>query len=221
MTSMQTTATTTIVTTSGKDGLSPIERAIMDSCNALHEARDRSDSETIRSLKSTLFDLLDRYDATDGEDHPNPAWARPTQRALALSAMGEIDKAIALELAAIKYADTPRRREISSGNIADRLIRSGDPQGAIEFFLDAHEQSPDSVPILLTGAVALHEAGYDEQAESIFATILDNPALLTGDSELGAYLTFDRRTRAAAMGSAAGRSLLNTWDAIDAEGGAS
>lgn len=220
MTSFQTTTTTTIVTTSGKDDLSPIERAIMDSCNALHEARDRNDTDTIGSLRAVLFDLLDRYDSTDGEDHPNPAWARPNQRALALSAMGELDKAIALELAAIKYADTPRRREISSGNIADRLIRSGDPQGAIEFFLDAHEQSPDSIPILLTGAVALHEAGYDEQAEAIFETIAMNPALLAPSSELGAYLTFDRRTRAAAMGCESGRTLLETWDSISLEGGA-
>ena len=221
MTSVQTTAATTIVTTSGKDNLSPIERAIMDACNALHEARDRNDTDSIGSLKAALHDLLDRYDATDGDDHPNPAWARATQRALALSAMGELDKAIALELTAIKYADTPRRREISSGNIADRLIRSGDPQGAIGFFLDAYEQSPDSVPILLTGAVALHEAGYDDQAQTIYATLADNPALLAGSSELGAYLTFDRRTRAAAGACPAGRELLATWDAMVSEGGAS
>ena len=116
-----TNATTTIVTASNHDELSPIESAIMDACNELHAARQSNDIDGVEIFTQTLYSLLDTYDATDGEDHPNPAWARPNQRALAYSAMGNLEGAIALELAALKYADTPRRREISSGNIADRF----------------------------------------------------------------------------------------------------
>ncbi len=204
-----TNASTTIVTTSNHDELSPIEAGIMDACNELHAARQINDPETIQIFTETLFTLLDSYDATDGEDHPNPAWARANQRALAYSAMGDLPRSISLELTALKYADTPRRREISSGNLADRFIRMGDTERAIAYFLDAHEQSPDSLPVLLTGAVALFEAGLAEQAESIFKTILDNPALLTPNSELAAYLELEPRTKQVALSLDSGLRLLS------------
>lgn len=186
---------TTIVTASSSDELSPIEAAIMDCCNALHEARDRQDLRTIREISDQLERLLERYDQTDGENHPNPAWARANQRALARSAMGQIDQAIRLELTALKYADTPRRKEISYGNLADRCLRLGEPDRAVEYFLDAINANPDSVPVLITGAHALFEAGYAEQADTIFSTLLENEHLLTPTSELGAYLDCDIRTR--------------------------
>jgi tetratricopeptide (TPR) repeat protein len=203
-----TNASTTIVTASNHKELSPIEAGIMDACNELHAARQQNDTEAIEIFTTTLFTLLDSYDATDGEDHPNPAWARANQRALAYSAMGDLERAVSLELTALKYADTPRRREISSGNLADRFIRLGDPQSAIAHFLDAHEQSPDSVPVLLTGAVALFDAGYTDQSEIIFKTILKNPALLAPDSELAAYLEIEPRTRQVAQSLESGLRLL-------------
>lgn len=186
---------TTIVTASYSDELSPIEASIMDCCNTLHEARDRQDMRTIREVSVQLEQLLDRYDETDGEDHPNPAWARANQRALARSAMGQLDQAIRLELSALKYADTPRRKEISYGNLADRCLRLGEPDRAVEYFLDAINANPESVPVLITGAHALYEAGYAEQADTIFKTLLENEQLLTPSSELGAYLDCDIRTR--------------------------
>ena len=185
----------TIVTASFHNELSPIESAIMDCCNTLHEAHDRQDQLTIREVSEEIEQLLTRYDETDGEDHPNPTWARANQRALALSAMGKIDQAIRLELSALKYADTPRRQEISLGNLADRCLRLGEANRALEYFLDAINANPESVPVLITGAHSLFEAGYIEQADTIFKTFLDNPALLTPSSELGAYLDCDIRTR--------------------------
>ena len=205
---LPTNTTTTIVTASSSDELSSIESAIMDACNELHAARDADDQEGIEIFTQTLISLLNTYDASDGDNHPNPAWARANQRALAYSAMGKIEKAIALELTALKYADTPRRKEISSGNLADRFIRLGDPSSAVAHFLDAQEQNPDSIPVLLTGAVAIYEAGYTQQAESIFKTILNNPQLLTPNSELAAYLNFDRRTRKIAQSLDSGLKLL-------------
>lgn len=207
---------TTIVTASSSDDLSPIEAAIMDACNALHDARDRRDMRTIRELSEHLELLLDRYDATDGEDHPNPAWARANQRALALSAMGRIDEAIRLELTAIKYADTPRRQEISYGNLADRCLRLGEPDRAVEFFLDAINANPESVPVLITGAHALYEAGYLEQADTIFRTLLDNDQLLTPCSELGAYLDCDVRTRNLSEVLPSLSALFDKWAALNA-----
>jgi tetratricopeptide (TPR) repeat protein len=186
---------TTIVTASHSNELSPIEAAIMDCCNTLHEARDRQDLRTIREISTQLEQLLERYDQTDGENHPNPTWARANQRALALSAMGHLDQAIRLELTALKYADTPRRKEISFGNLADRCLRLGEPDRAVEYFLDAINANPESVPVLITGAHALYEAGFTEQADTIFRTLLDNESLLTPSSELGAYLDCDIRTR--------------------------
>lgn len=217
--------TSTIVTASNAIELSPIEAAIMDACNMLHEARDRRDNRTVRELGAQLDALLDRYDQTDGENHPNPAWARATQRALALSAMGRLDQAIRLELTALKYADTPRRLEISFGNLADRCLRLGEPQRAIEFFLDAINANPDSVPVLITGAQALYEAGHAQEADTVFKTLLDNPALLSPSSELGAYLDCDIRTRNLSEVLPSLSALYDRWAGMNAfaskNGGAS
>jgi len=209
-----TNSTTTIVTASSSDELSSLEAVIMDACNELHAARQSDDAVGIQVITKTLNSLLETYDATDGDNHPNPAWARANQRALAYSAMGHIEKAISLELAALKYADTPRRREISSGNIADRFIRLGDPTSAIAFFLDAQEENPDSIPVLLTGAVAVFDAGYTDQAEVIFKTLLDNPALLQPNSELVAYLELEPRTRSVAHSLVSGRKLIDQLDKL-------
>lgn len=208
--------TTTIVTASSHNELSPIESAIMDCCNTLHEAQDRRDQLTIREMNTELETLLDRYDQTDGENHPNPAWARANQRALALSAMGKIDQAIRLELTALKYADTPRRKEISFGNLADRCLRLGEADRAVEFFLDAINANPESVPVLITGAHSLFEAGYIEQADTIFKTFLDNPKLLTPDSELGAYLDCDIRTRNLCEHLPSLAALYSRWTSMNA-----
>ncbi len=215
-----TNKTTTIVTASKHDELSNLEAAIMDACNELHAARDTNNHEGTEIFTQTLLSLLGTYDATDGDNHPNPAWARANQRALANSAMGNLDKAIALELAALKYADTPRRREISSGNIADRFIRLGDPSSAIAYFLDAQEENPDSIPVLLTGAVAVFDAGYTQQAEVIFKTLLNNPKLLTPDSELAAYLDLDPRTQQVAQSLESGLKLLARLEIMKRENGA-
>jgi len=215
-----TNKTTTIVTASKHDELSSLESAIMDACNELHASRDANDHEGTEIFTQTLLSLLDTYDATDGDNHPNPAWARANQRALANSAMGNLDKAIALELAALKYADTPRRREISSGNIADRFIRLGDPSSAIAYFLDAQEENPESIPVVLTGAVAVFDAGYTQQAEIIFNTLLNNPKLLTPDSELTAYLDLDPRTQQVAQSLESGVQLLARLETMKRENGA-
>lgn len=216
----------TIVTASNPNELSPIEAAIMDACNALHDARERADSEAIAAYTDALPRLLARYDETDGDNHPNPAWSRPNQRALALSAMDRVEDAVRTELLALKYADTPRRREISLGNLADRCLRLNDPQLAVGYFLEAIEANPRSVPVLITGAAALFRAGHRDEADAIFRAMHETPGLLADGSELSAYLAFDPATRAmrhrlpaldelfAAWESRAGRSDMN-----DTEGG--
>lgn len=186
----------TIVTASNPGELSPIEASIMDACNALHEANERGDRADAQRYTEALFTLLRKYDETDGEDHPNPAWSRPNQRALALSAMGRVEDAVRTELVALKYADTPRRREISLGNLADRCLRLGDAELAVGYFLEAIEANPRSVPVLITGAQALFRAGHTEEADAIFRAVLESPGLLAEGGELSAYLAFDPGTRA-------------------------
>lgn len=205
---------TTIITASSPSELSPIEAALMDACNTLHEARETADHDQAESTTAQIWRLLDQYDATDGEDHPNSAWARPNQRALALSAMGKVDRAIEAELMALKYADTPRRLEISLGNLADRCLRLGEPDRAVQFFLDAHEANPNSVPVLITGALALHAAGMIEQADTICQSLLASPGILAPGAELAAYLECDQRTRAVANEIPALAELYRKWESL-------
>ncbi|MCH8271371.1 MAG: hypothetical protein IH985_09215, partial [Planctomycetes bacterium] len=83
----------TVVTAANPAELSPLEAAIMDLCNALHEAR-LEQSGIAAEIERDLFELLERYEGSSADEHPNPAWAIPNQRALALSAAGRLDQAI-------------------------------------------------------------------------------------------------------------------------------
>ena len=205
---------TTIITASSPSELSSIEAALMDACNTLHEARELGERGMVDTTTDRIWALLDQYDASDGEDHPNPAWARPNQRALALSAMGRVDQAIKAELMALKYADTPRRLEISLGNLSDRCLRLGEPDRAVQFFLEAYEANPNSVPVLITGALALHAAGMIEQANLICQSLLDSPGVLSPGAELAAYLECDQRTRSVADEIPALGELFQRWEAL-------
>lgn len=205
----------TIVTASNPGELSPIEAAIMDACNAMHEARERREQGRIDDLSETLFALLRKYDESDGQNHPNPAWSRPNQRGLALSAMGRIEEAVKAELVALKYADTPRRREISLGNLADRCLRLGDAELAVGYFLEAIDANPRSVPVLITGAHALFRAGHHSEADSIFRAMLESPGLLAEGSELSSYLAFDPGTRSMRGKIDALDDLYAAWETRD------
>lgn len=205
---------TSLVTSPAPDDMSPIEAAIMDGCNALHAARGAGESARAAMIRSELFRLLDRYDATDGEDHPNPAWSRPNQRALVHSAAGELDAAIRFEIAALPYADTNRRKEISLGNLAERCIRAGRYEEAVEWFMLAQQVAPDRVPILLTGVQALYFADYRDEADEICSALLDMPHLLHHGSELTAYLDFELRLREIAAHLPSLGELYRRWQAV-------
>jgi len=220
----RTSSQTTLVTSTSPGELSPIEGGIMDACNALHAARERDDHARSRELTEELFRLLDAYDASDGDNHPNPAWSRPNQRALALSAMGRTGEAIEAERVALKYADTPRRKEISLGNLADRYLRLGMPDEAVECFLRAWTVAPHSIPIMLTGVQALYEAGRPNEANAIAEALLDMPELLHEGSELTAYLDYEPKLRRIDL--PAINELRRRWNAarpgaVRSEGGAS
>lgn len=204
---------TTLVTASSSSELSPMEAAIMDACNALHHARAAGDHQGVIELAQVLGELLERYAATDGDEHPNPQWAIPTQRALALSAMGKTREAIEAELNALPHADTPRRLEISLGNLADRCLRIGLIDEALAYFMRAWAVAPESVPIMLTGAQALDAAGLRDDANEIFESLLAVPELLAPDTELAAYLDHEPRLREMAVRLPALAELMARWHA--------
>lgn len=207
----------TIVTTDDPKRLSPIEASIMDWCNMAHRVRARGDEEELAAVSRELHRLLARYDETDGDGHAHPAWARPNQRALVQSALGRTIEAIDTEAIALKYADTSRRIEVSAGNIAARYLRLGDANRAIAYFLQAWDAAPYSVPVLLTGATAFHRTGRHEEAESVFASLLEIAPMLGPDSDLAAWLAHDEELRDLA-GESEALSELFVW--LDSIGGA-
>ena len=207
----------TVVTAADPQELSPLEAVIMDLCNALIEARtERSDSAG--SIQRDLFDAVRRYEETGAEQHPNANWAIPNQRALALSAAGLYDDAIGTELLALDHADSPRRLEISLGNLAERCIKVHRYEEAVAWFLKAERVAPGRTPILLTGAQALYLAGYEEEADAIFATLLASPALLSPGTELDAYLRYESRLLGMADHLPALARLLDMWRSVSASG---
>ena len=217
-----TPAAATLVTASSPSDLSPMEAGIMDACNELHDARATGDLARARGVRTRLFALIERYEETDADNHPNAAWARPNQRALALSADGQLAQAIAAEQVALKYADTPRRREISLDNLADRCTRAGRHDEALAYFFQAAEVAPSSIPVLMTGALALHAAGHAEQADALFASLLALPGQLAPGGPLGAYLDCEDRLAAMAPDLPHLRALFDAWSRVKstATGGA-
>lgn len=208
---------TTLVTSPAPGDMSPIEAAIMDGCNALHHARGEGELEEASRIRTELFKLLDRYDESDAEGHPNPAWARANQRALVHSAAGELEAAVKFEIAALPYADTRRRKEISLGNLADRCIRAGRYEEAVEWFMLAQEIAPDRVPILLTGIQALCLAGFGDEANDLCESLLDMPELMTEKSELTAYLDYETRLVEMARELPALAELYRRWALVKTE----
>ncbi|MCC6286168.1 MAG: hypothetical protein IT439_12855 [Phycisphaerales bacterium] len=205
-----TTAPGTIVT-APQGELSPIEAAIMDACNEAHEARATGDEAHLESARRALNALLSRYEATNAEAHPNPAWALPSQRALAQSALGDVEGAIETEFRALAHADTSRRLEISLGNIADRCVRAGRVLEAVDFFLRAWDAAPRSVPVMLTGVQALYLAGMRDEANDICAALLDMPELLNPASELAAHLDLEPRFEEMSAHLPALARLMGLW----------
>jgi hypothetical protein len=211
----------TLVTATNPCELSTTEAAIMDACNALHEARAAGNESHVELIEEHLALLLRQYDETDGDNHPNPAWARPNQRALVLSARCVLDESIDVEKLALKYADTPRRKEISMGNIADRYLRMGWFDDAVEWFMRAWAVAPHSIPVMMTGVRALCLAGRPHEANAIVESLTEIPELLHEGSELSAFLDYESQLKELADTLPALDELFAKWEETRQSGGAS
>src|SRR5262249_35969295 len=157
----------------------------------LHEAVGLGDEIRVQELEAAVTRLLERYEACNAEEHPHPRWAVPHQRALFMSAAGDVAGAVIYEDIALPHAQTERQREISLGNLAERYMRLERFDEAVEYFFKAREVAPRSVPIMLTGAQALYLAGFRAESDRIFKALLSMPQLLTSSSDLTAYLDFE------------------------------
>ncbi|MGP1271935.1 MAG: tetratricopeptide repeat protein [Phycisphaerales bacterium] len=206
---------TSFVTTDDPRRLSPIEAALMDQCNLAHRARRVGDTEALSACRAEIRRLLHRYDATDGDGHPHPAWARPNQRAMAYSALGEIERAVETEIVALRYADTPRRVEVSAGNIADRLLRLGRADEAVGYALTAWDAAPASVPVIVTAARALYHAGRPGEAQELFTQLRRAAEHMGPTSELATTLRHEHELEALAEDLPALRDLFDWLDTLE------
>lgn len=207
------TQTTTVITAPNPGNLSPLEAAMMDGCNELHEAISLGDSARVAELERAISGMLDRYDASNAEDHPHPRWAVPHQRALFMSAAGDLEGAVIYEDIALEHAQTARQREISLGNLAERCMRLGRIEDSIEYFFRAREAGPRSVPIMLTGAQALFLAGFRSESDRIFRALLAMPGLLEVGTDLTAYLDFESRLQVMRHDLPSLEKLMSAWEA--------
>lgn len=208
---------TTIITAPNPGSMSPLEAAMMDACNELHEAVGNGDEQRVGQLETLMTELLTRYEATGAEAHPQPRWAVPHPRALFMSAAGDVAGAVIYEDIALQHAETPRQREISLGNLAERYMRLERFEDAVEHFFKAREVAPRSVPIMLTGAQALYLAGFRAESDRIFKALLSMPQLLTPTSELTAYLDFETRLQVMRQDLPSLDRLMAAWEALRGE----
>lgn len=217
MTTLASQTGTTVITAPNPGNMSPLEAAMMDACNELHEAVGLNDAARVTDLEAALSAMLQKYEAAGAEDHPAPKWAVPHQRALFLSAAGDVEGAIIYEDIALQHAGTERQREISLGNLAERCMRLGQHDDALHYFLRARDVAPRSVPIMLTGAQALFLAGYRAEADRIFRALLAMPQLLSVGSDLTAYLDFETRLQAMRADLPSLDRLMSAWEALRGE----
>jgi tetratricopeptide (TPR) repeat protein len=207
-------AAAALITARNPANMTPLEAAMMDGCNLLHAAVGAGDHEEAARLITDLAAMLDRYEAAGADDHPNADWAVPHQRALVLSAAGDAAAAIVYEEIALEHAGTARQREISLGNLSERCLRLGRLDEAVEFFFRARDNSPSSIPIMLTGAQALYLAGYRQQAEGIFRALLGRADLLSIGNDLTAYLEFESRLHAMRRDLPSLDALMERWESL-------
>ncbi|MEM8756195.1 MAG: tetratricopeptide repeat protein [Planctomycetota bacterium] len=205
------------VTTDDPNRLSPIEGSLMDACNLAHLARAEGNTAALADIRCGIAELLARYDASDGDGHPHPTWARPNQRAMTQSALGDVEAAINTEIVALRYADTPRRIEVSAGNIADRLLRIGRPDEAVQYVIQAWEAAPTSVPVMITAARAFYRAGQPAEAQAVFAELAELAPLLGPDSDLAATLRHEHDLSEMADDLPALRDLFDWLDTLEAQ----
>ncbi|MEM9167698.1 MAG: hypothetical protein AAGB48_11845, partial [Planctomycetota bacterium] len=187
-----------------------------DACNLAHRARAIGDAAMHERARVAIADLLEQYDATDGDGHAHPAWARPNQRAMAQSALGDIEAAVRTEAVALRYADTPRRVVVSAGNIADRLIRLDRADEAIDYIVRAWNAAPTSVPVMITAARAFYLTGQPAESEAIFAELAEIASLHGPDSDLAAALRHEHGLSEMAAECPSLRSLFDWLDAVEA-----
>ncbi len=205
---------TTLITSPNPAKMSPLEGAIMDACNQMHEAIAADNHAGIANTNKILSDLLDRYEASGAEDHPQPKWAVPHHRALAMSATGDLHQSILYEEVALEHAVTPAQHEISLGNLAERSMRVGRIEDAIEYFFQARDVAPKSVPILLTGAQALFMGGFKNESDGIFKALLGMTEQLNPGTELAAYLDYETRLQVMRRELPSLESMLKKWEAM-------
>ncbi|MGE3108696.1 MAG: hypothetical protein AB7G11_06075 [Phycisphaerales bacterium] len=210
---------TTLITSPNPAKMSPLEGAIMDACNQMHEAVAKSDASAIKVLKGHLAELLDRYEASGAENHPQPKWAVPHHRALAASAAEDLHQSLLYEEIALEHAVTNVQKEISLGNLAERSMRTGRIEDAIEYFFRARDVAPRSVPILLTGAQALFVAGHKTESDGIFRSLLGMNEQFASGTELTAYLEYETRLQVMRRELPSLDSMLKKWDVMRREGG--
>lgn len=205
---------TTLITSPNPAKMSPLEGAIMDACNQMHEAVAKDDAGAIKHLKAQLAELLDRYEASGAEQHPQPKWAVPHHRALAMSAAGDLDQSLVYEELALPHAVTNVQQEISLGNLAERSMRTGRIEDAIEYFFQARDVAPKSVPILLTGAQALFMAGFKKESDGIFKSLLGMNEQFNAGTELTAYLDYETRLQVMRRELASLDSVMKKWESM-------
>lgn len=209
--------TTTVITAPNPGNMSSLEAGMMDACNELHEAIANSDTARVIELEASINAMLDRYEASNAEDHPHPRWAVPHQRALFMSAAGDVEGAVIYEDIALQHAQTDRQKEISLGNLAERYMRLERFDDAVQHFLKARAVAPRSVPIMLTGAQALFLAGFRAESDRIFRALLAMPHLLTVGSDLTAYLDFESRLQVMRHDLPSLDRLMAAWEALRGE----
>ena len=120
-----------------------------------------------------------------------------------LSARGEYEKALDLELAGWKHAEaeldrpetrlaTARRKSISASNIADELRRLGRTTEALEWGRLSVELWPSNSINHLVLAMAVYRAGYHDEADRIIEQLRRMADFLSGRDVLALCLSYER-----------------------------
>jgi tetratricopeptide (TPR) repeat protein len=162
--------------------------------NDLYNAHANGDTTRFEEIKEQAKKELAAFCAGEEvkKDH-NPEWLRSVMRAGFHCAVEEYSEALTHEKAGFEHAQDQKRRWISALNISDELRRSGDAQEAVKWGEFALTLGPSHTMSYLTLGLALAAAGQLDQADKIFAKLIEIADFSSESDGLASRLIYERQ----------------------------
>lgn len=181
----------------------PLHRKVIRYLNDYHEAVEEGDKEAMQELDELIPPLLKKFQESEAQNSPNPAWLSSKMWAGWYLARGKYEEALGFEHEGWTHAcneiERPETREaiakrksISASNIADELRRLGRYEEALTWALLSVELWSSNPINHLVLALAMYRAGHHDKAERIIEELMRTADFRSGRDILANCMRYER-----------------------------